>query len=221
MIVKLFLLGRPGCGKSSAARRIEIFIQEIENKGFSTHRFKDFDILDEMSRGSQYSRYFIRTSENGYERLDVLNGFVLDIALEELDKQLRQHIVAHASSNQLILIEFARANYGEALEKFSEKVLQDAYFLFINLELEDCIIRIENRMLKPESNDDHYISEKMLRQYYTEQYFPLPDKDLVEGKLKVLNKQGSMVEGNFKVVNNHGPFKDFEMNVDEYVKTII
>ncbi len=220
MIVKLFLLGRPGCGKSSAARRIEAFIKEIENKGFSTYRFKDFDILDEMSRNTQYSQCFTRTLDKGYERLDVLKGFVLDVALEELDRRLRHHI-EHESSNQLILIEFARANYGEALEKFSKEVLQDAYFLFINLGLEDCITRIENRMLKPESTDDHYISQEMLRQYYTEQYFPIPDKDLVEGNFKIVNKQGSSVEGSFKVVNNHGPFKDFEMNVDDFVKKMI
>ena len=220
MIVKLFLLGRPGCGKSSAARRVEAFIKEIENKGFSTYRFKDFDILDEMSRDTRYSQYFTRASHKGYERLDVLKGFVLDIALEELDTRLRHHM-DHVSSNQLILIEFARANYREALEKFSEKVLRDAYFLFINLELEDCITRVENRMLKPESTDDHYISEEMLRQYYTEQYFPIPDKGLIEGNFKIVNKQGLSVEGNFKVVNNHGPFKDFETHVDEFVKKML
>ncbi|GAC1429781.1 MAG: hypothetical protein NVSMB54_22250 [Ktedonobacteraceae bacterium] len=99
--------------------------------------------------------------------------------------------------------------------------MQDAHFLFIKLELEDCVKRIENRMAAPQSSDDHYISKEMLQQYYTDQYFPIPSEDLVEGKFKVVNNQGSLAEGKFKVVNNHGPFKDFEMNVDDFVKKMI
>ncbi len=220
MIVKLFLLGRPGCGKSSAAKYIETFVKEIEDKGFSAYRFKDFDILDEMSKDGRYSKYFMRTFYQGHEGFDVLESFMLDIALEELDKRLQHHIT-YVRSNQLLLIEFARTNYIEALAKFSLEVLQDAHFLFIKLELERCIERIENRMIDPKSSDDHYISKEMLQRYYTHQHFPIPNEDLMEGKFKVVNKQGSSVEGKFKIVDNRGPFKEFEMNVDNFVKKIV
>lgn len=219
MVVKLFLLGRPGCGKSSAAQRIEDVIRHMHKQEFSTHRFKDFDILEEMSKNEKYSRMFTRTVYNGFEGFDVEEASVLDIALERLDEGIRNYMV-NAKTNQIILIEFARENYGKALKKFSSAVLQDAHFLFINLELEDCIKRIQNRMLAPKSSDDHYISEKMLMQYYTNQNFPIPN-DLVEEKFKLTDNRGSLVERKFKLVDNHGPLKDFEGNVDNFIKEII
>ncbi len=76
-------------------------------------------------------------------------------------------------------------------------------------------------MVTPKSSDDHYISKKTLQQYYATQHFPIPSEDLVEGKFKVMNNQGSLVEGKFKVVNNQGAFKDFETNVDDFVKKMI
>ncbi len=197
MFVKLFLLGRPGCGKSSAAKHI---IKHLQDKGWSTQRFKDFDILQEMFEKDQSSQRFKASKYGGF---DVLVPEVLDEALKELDIQLVRY-VKQVKTDEFVLIEFARSNYTEALEKFSVNVLQDAYFLFIDADLNTCIQRIEQRMIDPKPPDDHYVSEEMLQKYYDEQKFPEKEE----------------LAGTFEIVYNHGSFQDFTKKVDNFVKDI-
>ncbi len=192
MLVKLFILGRPGCGKSSAARYI---IDRVYND-WSAHRFKDFDILYEMFKKDKLQEQFRPSKYGGF---DVLDPKVLDAALEQLNKDLTQHL-AKAADNELFIIEFAREDYNDALKFFSPNVSQDAFVICIESDLETCIHRIQQRMINPIPPDDHYIAEETVRTFYTHEHFPIGDNIL---KRKY-------------VVDNRGLLDDF-INVIDHI----
>jgi len=200
MVVKLFLLGRPGSGKSTTARHIEKYLHD---KGLITQRFKDYDILQEMSKEDQYSKNFKKTFYKDFEVIDVLEKAILDKALQILNARLHSYL-STCRTDEYVLIEFARGNYVEAFQNFSSNILQDSYFLFIDVDLNICIRRIEQRMIEPVHSDDHYTSQEVLQRYYVNQNFPLR-KDIF-AKSKVLKNQSSL--------------RNFMKKVDNFVDTI-
>src|ERR1700731_1572539 len=107
MAVKVFILGRPGSGKSASYRLIEKIAQEQK---WTISRFNDYDILQEMFRfeklfrSSSVPRKFRATEHNGF---DVLDFSVLDMALKELEKKV-QFNNSQNNNDELITIEFAR-----------------------------------------------------------------------------------------------------------------
>ncbi len=197
MPTKLFLFGRPGCGKSSATRHI---VKHVQNKKWSIKRFKDFDILKVMSTEDQYKQAFELTLHDGF---DVIDEHVFDVALKELESQLSNYI-PKAGANEIIIIEFARGNYAEAFQHFSHSVLEDAYILFIDANLDECIKRVKHRMIKPKSSDDHYVSEDAIRKFYREQILP---KD---GEFQV----------KLEKIDNNGSLQKFIKKVDNFVDNI-
>lgn len=197
MIVKLFLLGRPGCGKSSATRHI---IKHIQNKKRLIKRFKDFDILKEMSEQEQYKHSFKPTFYDGF---DVIDHYVFDVALKELETRIYDYI-PKANANEIIIIEFARSDYVEAFQRFFSFMLQDAHVLFIDTNLDACIQRVKQRMIKPKSTDDHYVSEEAIQKFYTEQVFP----------------DNSKFQGKFEKIENNGSLQEFIKKVDNFVDII-
>lgn len=198
MPIKLFLLGRPGCGKSSATRHI---IKHLQNKRRSIKRFKDFDILKEMSSEEQYKQDFKATLYDGF---DVVNEYVFDEALKELETRLHRYI-SKAGVNKIIIVEFARNDYVKAFQYFSSFVLNDAHVLLIDTDLDECIERVKRRMDDPKSDDDHYVSEEAIQKFYAEQV--LPDSNMLLGK--------------FEKIDNNGTFPEFIAKIDNFVKDII
>ena len=59
----------------------------------------------------------------------------------------------------LCTIEFARANYQEALELFGNELLAEAHLLYLNVDLNICLERNHNRT-------DHFVSDEMMTTYY-------------------------------------------------------
>ncbi len=199
MTVKLFLLGRPGCGKSSAAKHIIKYFHEQDAERL-TARFKDFDILQDMFENDTHGRF----QPSLFGGFDVIDGKVLDEAMDKLNDRICRYM-ADAKTDTLILIEFAREDYIEALQHFSSEVMQNVYFLFIDVNLDTCIYRVEQRMVRPETPDDHYISEKVFRQFYVKQKFP-ENKDMV---------------AKTRMINNQGSWYDFIKEVDNFMKEIL
>ena len=83
MVVKVFVLGRPGSGKSTSARYIE---QEVRNrfnmKRCEIFRICDYDILYQMFRDDVHQTMFRPTDHGGF---DVHNLKAFDIALKTLE----------------------------------------------------------------------------------------------------------------------------------------
>ncbi len=163
MAVKLFLLGRPGSGKSSAARLI---VELAKHNRLSVERVNDFCILQEMCYGEHQQKFKLHEGQPGF---DVQDFSVLDIALGKAEEQAREAM----KNSDIVIIEFARDNYRKALNKFNASFLEDAYFIFVDSNVNTCIERIHRRVDVPSTSDDYPVSDKILRSYYKKRVFPL------------------------------------------------
>lgn len=175
MRLKVFLLGRPGSGKSTVAQFFEAIAQK---NGWDTFHLYDYQFLQRRFQWEQdynvpeEQRTFCPRGPEACHGFDVCaNKFgVLDAVLEEMGKEVQSEVLCHTEDNKLILIEFARKDYSRALHTFSEDVLPNAYLLYIKLGLEVCIKRVQKRTdeEKERSEYDHFVSEEIMRGYYGE-----------------------------------------------------
>lgn len=159
MAVKLFVLGLPGSGKSTIARYIRSYARD---KGWETNRFNDYAILQDMFLADNECKQFKPVDLGGF---DVLDHTVFDTALKVLEQEVNQYFIS-AKSDEIILIEFARNDYEKAFHLFSQAFLEDAYFLYLDTEIDMCRQRILNRIANPRCDDDYYVSEYIFDAYY-------------------------------------------------------
>lgn len=210
MVIKLFLLGRPGCGKSSAARYI---VEQLEKQGRSSQRFNDYDILWQMfeEETSDDNRMHKRFRPAGgreidgreYRGFDILDPQALSEALASL--QDRVNVSMLSSTEELFIIEFARNNYDETFRQLSRDFLQSSYFLFIKSNVEDCIHRIHERVAQPSAPlDDHFVSEFALRNYYRDESFPTNEE----------------IRGRVSIIDNQGSLQDFLSKIDQFLEDL-
>jgi adenylate kinase family enzyme len=159
MSVKVFVLGRPGSGKTTAVR----FIQALAERGkYPTLRVKDYDILRQMYLDD------IELNAGNFrpapcDGFDILNYSMFDLALQKLEEHVNAKSV---TSKEIITIEFARNDYREALGIFTKEFLQDSYFLFLNAQLDVCKERILKRITHPPRPDYHFVSDYIMDNYY-------------------------------------------------------
>jgi hypothetical protein len=174
MLIKVFALGRPGSGKSIAAHRLA---ESAWNEDLLAIRLGDYEILQREAWQEEHSGAGALTNRQRRYRLtphggfDVLDFTVLDEALLKLKQKIddRDKLARLANNDlQLVILEFARNNYKHAFEVLGLDALKDAFFLYVNADVEECIKRINERTLHPTSSDDHHVSEHILRTYYKE-----------------------------------------------------
>ena len=159
MGVKVFVLGRPGSGKSTVARHM---IELASRRGYQSLFVQDYDILYKMFLNDRKHERFRPTDRGGF---DVLDYSVLDSALREMEKEVED--VLTPKHTDMVCIEFARNDYRAALNIFSPLFLRDAYFFFIDSDLEFCIQRVQARVTDPPLPDHHFVSEHVMRTYYS------------------------------------------------------
>lgn len=204
MDVKVFVLGRSGSGKTTAIRRIH----EIAHQwGVKTTRVKDYDVLYEMflvDERKQQGR-FRRTDFAGF---DVLDRTVFDDVLEKIGRSIQGLSSSLASEKngqieKIITIEFARDNYKHALKKFDKTFLQDAYFFFVEADLDTCMSRIHQRITflingERPIDDCHFVSDYIMQTYFNkdcEEYVSgrlAQDFDLDPEKIIMYRNEGSL-----------------------------
>ncbi len=159
MIRKVFILGRPGSGKSSAARYMTGI---AEARGLSAVHLNDYSILREMLQADTEHKQFRPTLNNGF---DVLDFSVLDTALHKLEEKVTEQ--SSTTSTDLFIIEFARDDHCKALNEFNSSFLQGSYVLFIDADVDTCLERIHQRVFHPTTEDDHpSLSDDLFRIYY-------------------------------------------------------
>ena len=197
MAIKIFLLGRPGSGKSSAARRIEKLTRK---RKCNVVRINDYDILQEMSKIDDSK--FRKVAYGGF---DVLDFSILDVALKEEEREAKNK----ATLTNIIIIEFARSDYYEALKKFSKAFLQDAYFIFFNTDMETCIQRVRCRVKNQVTSDDYFVSEKIIRGYYAKQEVSYD-----------IAKHLGIDKDKLVIFNNNGSRDKFDIGISKFVKYI-
>ena len=159
MAIKIFLLGRPGSGKSTAARYSYLL---SKRRGWSTYHINDYPFLLELFHKDTCHQQFRPSGCGGF---DVLDFSVLDQALHVVEREANRYI---CQEKTLLLLEFARDDYWHALKQFHPHFLQDSYFLVLDADINTCVHRVYERSFHPTYHDDHFISEEMIRSYYQE-----------------------------------------------------
>lgn len=214
MSIKLFILGRPGSGKSTAYRYIEKFLKQQEQyKGWSITRYNDYSILYEMFR---YEQLFSNSKEaqqfeaKEYDSFDVLDFTVLDTALINLEKRA-QGSSTH-KKEEIIVIEFARQDYNQALRLFSASFLKNSYFLFIEADVATCLERVKQRLTNPPIQDNFLVSDFIITEYYGKQIMPSVIKA----------KNGDSIDKNrVKTISSQGSLLAFNGRIEDFIQRII
>lgn len=206
MQVCVFVLGRPGTGKSTAACQIGRFAEE---HGWLTFHEGDYSILDMMFKADVECNRFLPTIHGGF---DVNDFSVLNEALAELERKVRR-LTRPLDKEMLITIEFARNNYREALKSFAPDFLWNAYFLFLQTDIDTCVHRVRNRAVHSTKTNDHYVSEEIIRIYYAYDDIPQIVVDL--------KRDYGIEERRVRVINNVQASLKFFKDVEEFAKSIL
>jgi thymidylate kinase len=201
--VTIFILGRPGSGKSTAA---QLMNHSFAQRGWSTSHIYDHGILQRMFLEDTDHIRFRPTENNGF---DVIDFSVLDIALHEVECQ------AHACQQtaHFLTVEFARDDYRQSLQQFSPDFVRNAYVLFLDVDLETCLQRVRKRVKNPVSKYDHPApSEDILRYYYSSD-----NRLYMECGLR----QDFQLTKNLKVITNTGPLEVYRQQVKRFAQLIL
>jgi hypothetical protein len=106
---------------------------------------------------------FRPTELGGFEIVDFS---VLDEALFHLKKQANPILLA-PNAKEMLLIEFARDDYKKAFEILGSEFLLDTNILFVNASVNTCIQRIHKRVTPGLAPDKHFVSDSILKGYYS------------------------------------------------------
>lgn len=182
MVERVFLFGRPGSGKSTSAHCIEMIARDEQ---LSVKRFTDYPILDEWFHADMECCRFQPSLYGGF---DIIEPDVYDEALSLMSSTIRREL-ASPQPPDLIVIDFARADYRSAFEIMGESLIRDSHFLLYEAESETCMRRIEQRVRTANSLDDHFTSEFVLAAYerpdYIDSIFTLLVKDYLVDETRI------------------------------------
>jgi adenylate kinase family enzyme len=161
MTEKLFLLGRPGSGKSTIRRYITKIAQ---HEFWSPYPISDTKILQNMCAADR-EHIHIRPAE--FAGFEVLDFSILDNALKSIEGRVEKALERHELDRpRIAIIEFARSDYVQALSQFDPTFLKDAHFLILESDINTCMKRIYERTRCHEFADDMYVPGNIMEGYY-------------------------------------------------------
>jgi|SRR5450755_13009 adenylate kinase family enzyme len=200
--MKVFVLGRPGSGKSTAARHMNYLFTQ---SGWRVRHINDYEILREMFLADKQHIQFRATEHNGFDAIDLT---VMDSALREVEERAKRLLEVNA-----VTIEFARNDYRKALKQFTPAFLKDAYFLFLDADIETCLRRVHERVEHATSIDDHpSFSDTIFKEYYA--------RENREYMAHCLQREAGLSR-KVKVINNISTFGNFMARVEKCAAEIL
>lgn len=212
MLVPFFVFGCPGSGKSTAAHCVETIIRD-KGEEWSVFRINDYKILDGwFYEDIEHSKFRPRE----YGGFDILVPELYDEALQVLKRKVQEY--EPSKENEFIIIEFARCDYQSALEQFGKEFMQEAYFLFLEADIETCVQRIFERVHKPvRTLDDHFTSEFVF-ECYRQRY-----EDFIAHNVCTLKTMYHVDEQNIRIVDNSAArsYRDLCNEMSNFVDHII
>ena len=201
MSAVVFLLGRPGSGKSQIARWIkgeespagndsrDAFIADLKSSHITDYSFLMACCEQEEQAGiAPDQRKFAEDKHGGFA---VKDGYfsVLEEALREVNKAVIGLLEAPYPS--LILVELARDNYIHALQQFDEQILANAYFLCLHADIQTCINRVRERSRGKLWPDDNFVPKEIIKGYYRDEGFAqLCSHERFGKKTKIIQTDG-------------------------------
>lgn len=200
----MFAVGRPGSGKSTAIRHI---IELAKNKQYAATHERDYTILLKMSKQTEHCAKFCTNEHEGF---DVVDFSVLNVALKELETQIND--LTNTQEYDVILVEFARDSYKEAFGKFSRVMLENAYILFVEAELNVCIERVRQRAAALYGPDHHFLSKGIMTTYYKQDHLSYM-KNSFEDDFKLKNHR-------VKTIYNDTLVEKLEAEAEEFAERI-
>ncbi len=158
MLIKLFVFGFPGSGKSTVSRYVVDHVQR-SYKNWVAQRICDYNILYDMFKQDSKRKDFYPVKHGGFY---VTNPRKYDDALKQLEKSVNS---LNVKENKLLVIEFARGDYAKALKLFQNSFFLNSSYLFLYTDLSTCLERIAQRIKDQCSIDDHFVPEHSLERF--------------------------------------------------------
>jgi len=203
MVVKLFVLGNPGSGKSTITRHIVAFVSQERQQWRVTH-FNDYRILH---------RKFVNDTDNsfwpdGHKGFIVKERSLYNTVLKTLEGDINEY---YTTNDGLAIIEFARNSYEEAFQQFDPAFLKDSYILFLDTDIKTCIARTYERFLDAKTEDDYFVSEHVFEYYRHNKNREYLDSPFFKKQYEVKR---------VKIIENSGPISRCIERIDRYVTLI-
>lgn len=156
----VFLIGRPGCGKSVVYRLLE---EQLREKGFKggLRRIDDFPIL---------KRIFEEDVEHGRHRPTPDGGVKItdDTVWDDLTKALNRRALRLQLPDRLLFVEFSRGRYVRAFKNFDPEVLKNSLIIYIDCSWDACWERNVRRAREEKGLDAHLVSQEEMEETYAQ-----------------------------------------------------
>jgi len=214
----IFIMGRPGSGKSLTARCIQGqsdlhgVLQTCLLPGWDVQHLTDYPLLrarflqEERTHLASYQKRFARGPQDSFA---VKDFSVLREVLVEMSDQLVQSMTL-LNSPTLFLVEFARDDYGSWQDiwgAFADSVRENAYCLCLQAALPLCLSRVYERANKEQpGKDDNLVPNDIMFSYYPEERFI--DVQEIFGMTRV------------EIVDNNGAWLDAWAEISSFVHSI-
>lgn len=217
---KIFVLGLPGCGKSTVARSISKYLWK-QNVWFN--QFNDYTILNRLFHDEQLHP---ETKSPRFHAVD--NGGFYIVKREVCDealKLLRKQVDSCCTEAELIypkgvvVVEFARNNYFHAFKQLQlqgDNPLHDACVLFLNASVSTCRKRVRERIASPQTEDDYFVSDYTFEFYYgkdTEKY--------LQEQRYLISRQFDVAMSRIEIISTDDAWEDVEKNIHHWLETTL
>jgi hypothetical protein len=195
MVETVFLLGCPGSGKSTSVHCIEMIGRDGK---LSVNRFTDYQILDNWFHADKECLQFRPSKYGGF---DILDDNIYDEALAVMRGKILEYKSLEAPD--LIVVDFARADYRSAFELLGKHLIQNSHFLLFKVEIATCIQRIRERVRTATSFDDHFTSEFVLETYDQPNY--------IGSIVTILEEDFQINEQRIRIIDNSSRFNKHDL----------
>lgn len=154
----VFLIGRPGCGKSIVYK---ILVEQLRARGYKGDimRVDDFPILKGIFEQDVEQKRHRRFPGGGMKITD-------DNVWRDLSMALNEQALKLQSENRLLFIEFSRDSYVQAFKHFSPEVMQNSAIIYIDAPFDVCWERNARRAREEKGLDAHLVSREEMEKTY-------------------------------------------------------
>jgi len=164
----VFLLGRPGCGKSALYCELEkrilesgqaITFERVDDFPKLWAKFQEDDALDKEGKERIYSK---GTDDDGDYHL------TNDNVLNDILKEVNSDVLKIDKPDHMIFLEFSRSNYVEALQNFDKSILDNCIVIYMEVNFDICWARnvARHEAAIAEGGDDHLVPRKEMERLY-------------------------------------------------------